>query len=66
VRTSMILPPNPYRNMNTASILKNGGARYADWTYRYTARTADGRLAEPGTQLRDGGASDESPYFCVA
>jgi hypothetical protein len=66
VRNSLILPPNPYRNMNTTRILKNGGERYATWTNRYTARTAAERLAEPGHQLRDGAAPDESPYFCVA
>jgi hypothetical protein len=29
VRTSMILPPNLYRNMNETRILKNSGARHA-------------------------------------
>jgi hypothetical protein len=36
VRTTMILPPNLYSNMNATSILKNRAARHVAWTNRYT------------------------------
>jgi hypothetical protein len=39
VRTTMILPPNLYRNMNATSILKNRVPRHAAWTKRYTRST---------------------------
>jgi hypothetical protein len=43
VRTSMILPPNLYGNMNETRILKNGGARHAVWAKRYTSGKDAGR-----------------------
>jgi hypothetical protein len=66
VRTSMILPPNLYRNMNTVRILKIGGGCHAAWTKRYTARPDAAKSHLFCDQVRDGAASDESPYFCVA
>jgi hypothetical protein len=62
----MILPPNLYGNMNETRILKNGDARHAGRTKSYTLQPNGGRFDESGNQVRDGAASDESPYFCVA
>jgi hypothetical protein len=66
VRTTMILPPNLYRNMNATSILKNRAPRHALWTKRYTRGAHAGWQDEPIAQVRDGEAVEESPYFCVA
>jgi hypothetical protein len=34
--------------MNETRILKNGGARHALWTKRYTGKAGAGRLGESG------------------
>ncbi len=66
VRTTMILPPNRYINMNAPSILKNHATRHEEWTKRYTFRTDVARHDDPAAQVRDDEAVEESPYFCVA
>ena len=66
VRTSMILPPNPYSNMNATSILKNCALRHALWTKRYTHGAGTASQDERAAQAREDEAVEESPYFCVA
>ena len=66
VRTTVILPPNLYRNMNATSILKNRAARHVVWTKRYTHGAGAWWQDDFAAQVRDGEVVVESPYFCVA
>jgi hypothetical protein len=66
VRTSMISPPNLYGNMNETRILKNGATRHSGRTKGYIGQPNGDSFDEFGNQVRDGAASDESLYFCVA
>jgi hypothetical protein len=51
VRTSMILPPNLYRNMNETRILKNGGARHVMEANRYTSSPNGGSRTTMGIKF---------------
>ena len=66
MRTTIILPPNLYINMNAPSILKNRALRHVVRTKRYASGADAGWQDEPAAQVRDGEAVEESPYFCVA
>lgn len=66
VRTTMILPPNLYRDMNATSILKNRIVRHVPWTKRYTHGADAWEQRELIAQARDDEAVEDSPYFCVA
>ena len=66
VRTTIILPPNLYSNMNATSILKNYAARHVLWMKRRTPGADAGWQRKPADQVRDDEAVEESPYFCVA
>ncbi len=48
MRTTLILPPDLYRNMNGTSILKNRAPRHVPWTKRRTPGPAlDGSANRP-------------------
>ena len=66
MRTTIVLPPNRYRNMNAASILKNHVMRHEEWKKRYTSGSDAARHDDPAAQVRDDETVEESPYFCVA
>jgi hypothetical protein len=66
VRTTIMLPPYRYRNMNATSILKIRAPRHALWTKRYTHGASAAWQGGPAAQIHDDGAVEESPYFCVA
>ena len=62
MRTSSILPPNHYRNMNETRILKNSGARHRPkirkWRMRWTMRPICqlGLATRFGNQVRQSGS----------